>query len=139
MLDSSGMTLERVGEHGEFRSTSMTEAAESYKVDTFGRIFGISRQALVNDDLGAFTDVTRRLGAAAAAFEAQFLVNLLVSGSGFGPDMSDENPLFDVAHGNVNTITGAAPSETTLNAARLASRSKRLLGSLTRPQVIRAA
>ena len=30
----------------------------------------------MNDDLGAFTDLSRRLGQAAAAFEAQFLVDL---------------------------------------------------------------
>ena len=33
----------------------MAEAQESYKVDTFGRIVGFTRQAMVNDDLGAFT------------------------------------------------------------------------------------
>jgi hypothetical protein len=121
MLDSSGLTLEKVNEHGEFRSTTMTEAAESYRVDTFGRIFGISRQALVNDDLGAFADVTRRLGLAAASFEAQFLVDLLTVQSGVGPDMADDAPLFDASHGN-KSVAGAAPSETTLNDARLAMR-----------------
>jgi hypothetical protein len=121
MLDSSGLTLEKVNEAGEFKSGTMAEAGESYAVDSYGRIFGISRKALVNDDLGAFTDLTRRLGQAAAAFEAQFLVNLLIAQAGLGPDMSDTNPLFDVAHGNVSG-TGAAPSENTLSAARLAMR-----------------
>jgi hypothetical protein len=59
MLDSTGFALEKVNEHGEFRSGTLAEAAESYRLDTFGRIFGITRQALVNDDLGAFTDLTR--------------------------------------------------------------------------------
>jgi hypothetical protein len=121
MLDSTGLTLEKVNEAGEFKSGAIAEAGESYAVDSFGRIFAISRKALVNDDLGAFTDLTRRLGQAAAAFEAQFLVNLLIAQSGLGPDMSDENPLFDNAHGNV-AGTGAVPSETTLSAARLAMR-----------------
>ena len=116
------MTLEKVNEHGEFKSGTMAEAGESYAVDSFGRIFGITRKALVNDDLGAFTDLARRLGQAATAFEAQFLVNLLIAQCGPWPGHERRRePLFDAAHGNVSG-TGAAPSETTLSAARLAMR-----------------
>jgi hypothetical protein len=35
----------------------MAEAKESYAIDSYGRIFGITRKALINDDLGAFTDI----------------------------------------------------------------------------------
>ena len=122
MLDSSGMTLEKVTETGEFRRTDkMKDAEETYALDSYGTIFGISRKALVNDDLGAFTDMTRRLGQAAAHFEAQFLVNLLTQNAGLGPKMSDGANLFDVSHGNV-AGTGAAMSSDTLSAARLAMR-----------------
>lgn len=121
MLDASGFTLEKVNEAGEFKSGTMAEAGESYAVDSYGRIFGISRKALVNDDIGAFSDLARRLGQAAAGFEAQFLVNLLIANAGLGPVMSDGNELFDAAHGNVSG-SGAAPSELTLSAARLAMR-----------------
>jgi hypothetical protein len=127
MFDSTGVTLERVNQHGEFRSGTMAEGEETYKIDTFGRIFGITRQALVNDDVGAFTDLSRRLGQAASAFEAQFLVDLLVSQSGTGPNMKDGNPLFHSTHGNVATA-GAAPDETTLSAARLAMRKQTGIG-----------
>lgn len=120
-LDASGFKLEKVNEGGEFTMGTMEEAGESYAVDSYGKIFGISRKALVNDDLGAFADLSRRLGQAAGAFEAQFLVDLLVAQAGDGPNMSDGNPLFDTAHGNV-AGSGAAPSETTLSAARLAMR-----------------
>ena len=41
--------------------------------------------------------------------------------------MSDGQPLFDATHGNVSS-TGAAPSETTLSAARLAMRKQTGLG-----------
>jgi hypothetical protein len=121
MLDSSGLTLEKVNEHGEFRSGTMEEAEETYALDSFGRIFGITRKALVNDDVGAFADISRRLGQAAANFEAQALVNLLVSNAGLGPVMKDGQTLFHSTHKNVST-SGAAPSETTLSAARLAMR-----------------
>lgn len=120
-LDASGFKLEKVNESGEFHYGTMEEAGETYGVDSFGKIFGISRKALVNDDLGAFADLSRRLGQAASAFEAQFLVDLLVANNGVGPVMSDGANLFHAAHGNV-AGSGAAPSETTLSAARLAMR-----------------
>ena len=127
MLDSTGLSIEKVNEAGEFKSGTLAEGEETYKVDTFGRIIGISRQALVNDDVGAFTDLARRLGQAAASFEAQFLVDLLVSNSGLGPVMKDTVKLFDAAHGNVSG-SGAAPADATLTAARLAMRKQTGLG-----------
>jgi HK97 family phage prohead protease len=121
MLDSSGFTLDPVTETGEFNYGSMVDAEETYSLATFGKIFGISRQAIVNDDVAAFADIPRRLGQAAAAFEATQLVNLLTSGSGLGPLMKDGNRLFHSSHGNVSG-TGAAPSDTTLTAGLLAMR-----------------
>lgn len=120
-LDSSGLTLEKVNEHGEFRSGTLAESAESYALSTFGRIIGITRQALVNDDLGAFTDLSRRLGQAAASFESAFLVSVLVGSNGLGPVMSDGFGMFDLTHGNVSA-TGAPPDQNGLSAARLAMR-----------------
>jgi phage head maturation protease len=120
-LDSTGVLLEQVGEHGEFKSGSFIEGGETYKLATYGKIIGFSRQAIINDDLSAFSDVARRLGQQAAVFEATFLVNLLVANSGLGPVMADTKNVFDPAHGNL-AVSGAAPSDTTLTAARLAMR-----------------
>ncbi|MGH6866087.1 MAG: prohead protease/major capsid protein fusion protein [Methyloceanibacter sp.] len=121
VLDAGSFKLEKVNEHGEFKSGSFVESGEKYKLATYGKIFGITRQALVNDDLGALTDVPTKLGQQAAAFEAQYLVDLLASGNGFGPTFSDGEPLFDAAHGNL-APAGAAPDSTSLTAARLAQR-----------------
>ena len=41
---------------------------------------------------------------------------------GSGPIMKDTKALFHADHGNINAVTGTAPSETTLSAARLAMR-----------------
>ncbi|MCK1672720.1 HK97 family phage prohead protease [Bradyrhizobium sp. 150] len=121
MLDSSGMKLEKVNEHGEFKHDKFVEAGESYKLATYGKIISFSRQAMVNDDLGAFTDAARRLGLAAQAFEAEQLVALLEANAGVGPTMSDGKALHHVDHGNI-AAAGAAPDETTLSTARLAMR-----------------
>ncbi len=115
-------TLERVNEAGEFKSGTMAEAKETYAVESFGRIIGISYQAMVNDDLGAFTDLSARIGTAAAAFEADQLVKKLEA----NPAMSDGKTLFHADHGNISAnelIPFSAPFETTpLEAARLAMR-----------------
>lgn len=103
---SEGPRLERTNEASEFKSGTLVEAKESYSVATYGKIFSISRQALVNDDLGAFTDLSRRLGQAAAATEAQLLADLFAANSGAGPTMSDGQPLFSTAHKNVATVLG---------------------------------
>lgn len=127
---SEAPELLKVSEHGEFKAGSMAEAKESYKIDTFGRLFGISRQALVNDDLGAFSDLSRRFGQAAAEFEAAFLVDLVTKGSGNGPTMDDGKALFHADHGN-KAASGAALGETPLSDARLAMRlQKGLKGQL---------
>lgn len=120
--------LEKVLESGEFHHGSMAEASESYRLETFGRIFAISRQALVNDDLGAFTSLAARLGAAARAFEAGRLVTLLEA----NPNMSDGKTVFGSgggSHGNAQSSSSPGEGETALDAlladlaaARLAMR-----------------
>jgi phage major head subunit gpT-like protein len=119
-VDHSGFNLEAVSETGEYKYGSFIDSAESYAVSTFGKIFAISRKALVNDDLGGLGDVTQRLGLAAAEFERQFLVDLLTAQSGLGPNMSDGKKLFHTDHGNI--AAGAPPDISTLSAARLLMR-----------------
>ncbi|MEM0906906.1 MAG: prohead protease/major capsid protein fusion protein [Pseudomonadota bacterium] len=122
---SEAPRLEKVGEGGEFTSGTLAEAAETYKVATYGRIIGVTRQLLVNDDLGAFTDLARRMGQAAMATEAALLVDLVEGAAGFGPMMSDGTALFDAAHGNLAIAESQdAPSVATLSAARQAMRAQ---------------
>ncbi|MFN4141635.1 prohead protease/major capsid protein fusion protein [Aestuariivirga sp.] len=121
ILDHSGFELKKVNEAGEFTRGTMEEARSSYRLETFGRVFGISRQALVNDDLGAFDDMARKLGMAAANFEAQQMVDLLTDNSSLGPTMDDSVVLFHSSHGNVSA-SGAGPDVTTLSVARKAMR-----------------
>lgn len=119
-LDHSGFTLEKTNEAGEFKHGGFVDAQESYAIDTFGKINNMTRKLLVNDNIGALTDVARRMGMAAREFERKFLVNLLISNAGLGPVMSDTKKLFDAAHGNIGTA--GVPSETTLSEARLLMR-----------------
>ncbi len=115
--------LEKLNEHGEIKSGTMAEAKEAYRVETFAKKIGITRQVLVNDDLGAFADLARRMGQAAAETEAKTLVDLLESGGGNGPTMSDNKALFHADHGN-KAGSGGAIADATLSAGRLAMRTQ---------------
>ncbi len=111
--------LEKVLEGGEFRHGTIDEAAETYAVATFGKIIGISRQALVNDDLGAFTTVPAAMGTAALNFEAAQLVAKIED----NPIMSDGIAVFDEAgHGNDLPTNGAIA--TALSTLRTSMRRK---------------
>ena len=118
-------SLEKVSEAGEFQHGTIGEGQETYRIDTFGRIFGISRQAMVNDDMGAFKDIPQKMGIAARAFENDFLVNMLTA----NPAMSDGKAVFHADHGNLTALF-AAPNATSLSAARLAMRRMTSLGGM---------
>jgi hypothetical protein len=107
-----------VNQHGEFKRVDKSDVTpESYAVASYAGVFGITRQTLVNDDMGVFNDIAQQLSIQAAEFENQQLANLIVS----NPVMSDGNPLFSAAHGNL-AAAGGAIADTTLTAARLALR-----------------
>jgi hypothetical protein len=97
---SEAPALLQVNEHGEVKRGSMAESKTSYQLATFARIFGITRQALVNDDLGAFGDLAARFGRTSAEFIAAQLASKLAS----NPVMDyDSVALFHADHGNLGT------------------------------------
>lgn len=121
--------LERVNEHGEFKYGGMAESKETYKLESYGKIFALSRQSMVNDDLGAFTTMSERLGRAAAEFIAQNLVDLLTQSNGAGPTMSDNVALFHATHANLGTA--AAITVASLGTARQSMRLQKGLDKKT--------
>ncbi len=108
--------LKKVNEAGEFTHGTIEEGEETYRIDTFGRIINVSRQVLVNDDLGAFTDLPRRFGIAARNFENDFLAKMIET----NPAMSDGKAVFHADHKNLSAAV--LPNVTSLAAARLAMR-----------------
>lgn len=119
----SGPELLKVSEGGEFKSGTIEESAEAYSIDTFGRIFSISRQALINDDLGAFTQIPMKLGNAARAFEAKMLAEQVEA----NPVMSDGVAVFHEDHGNL-AASGGDVFFTNLSAMRVRMRRQKGLG-----------
>lgn len=112
------LMLQEVKESGEFKRVKMSEAAETWNIKTYGRIVAISRQAIINDDLGGFTRVAELFGMGAANMESDIMWALITG----NPTMADGKALF-IASGHSNLAgTGGAPSVTTLSAARAAMR-----------------
>lgn len=109
-----------VGENGEYQSGTLTETNEAVTCFTYGRILGISRQILINDDAGSFNDIATMAGRRAADFEnATFYTTCINAAAGLGPTMSASNggvAVYNAAH---NNITGAgAISNALLGSAR---------------------
>lgn len=119
---SDNIALDPVGENGEFTHASLDEASMPFlTVDTFGRIVMVTRKLLIQDKLGALSDISGKLGNAAREHENKSLINKLLENSGLGPTMDDGNPLFHADHGNLAATPGAI-SETSLSEGRLAMR-----------------
>lgn len=89
--------LVKVNESGEFKYATISESSESYRLLSYGRIFAVTRQLLVNDDLGAFDRIPRGWGSAAAALENEIVWALIIANG----NMADGNALFSVAHANL--------------------------------------
>lgn len=119
-----------VGENGEFKRGSTGEAAERFKLATYGRVLSISRQVLVNDDLNAFGDLPRLYGARARLLENQIVWGLIVNNA----KLSDGKALFHAAHGNL-AAAGAPLGIDSISAGRKAMRRQKALDGRTRINV----
>jgi hypothetical protein len=59
-----------VNQHGEFNRVDKSDMTpESYAIAAYAGVFGITRQTLVNDDMGVFNDIAQQLSIQAAEFE----------------------------------------------------------------------
>ncbi len=123
-LGGMGMLAEMT-ESGEFTATSRGEEGETLQLRTFGRRLDLTRKLIINDDLGLFADTTRALGEAAAATEAQLMVDLLL-----GTDkLSDGQRLFHASRSNI--VAPAGDVIEALTAGRLVLRKQTNLDGKT--------
>jgi hypothetical protein len=132
---SEAPKLLEVNEHGEIHHGTRGEAKEAYSIKTFARIFALSRNAVINDDLGAFSDFSRAAGRAAAETEADVLTALLTANAGAGVTLDDTKALFHTDHGNL-AASGTVIDVAALSAARLAMRSQTGLDGVTKVNAV---
>lgn len=120
---SSAPAFKKVREGQEFSYGGMTDGAEQYALATYGRIIPISRQAIINDDLGAFDRLPMMIGRQAATLENSTVYGILTANAA----MSDGTALFHADHGNL--MTGSAIDEANLILAETAMMEQTSLGA----------
>lgn len=112
--------LDEVKENGEYKYGKQTDRTEYIQLITYGKLFAITRQAIINDDLGAFTATPRLMGRAATGTVGDAVYNLLTTASGVGPTLNQDSlALFHSTHANYTASTGA-PAVSTLDVGRQA-------------------
>lgn len=118
--------LEKMTQSGEFKFDEMSDKGVSKAIATFGRKFGITRQALINDDIGILTKVPEAYVRAASRGINKLVYKML----GSNPTIYDGKSLFHADHGNLGTA--GVLSTTTLGELRkLMRKQKNLRGKET--------
>lgn len=120
--------LAKVNESGEFTRGTVTEGKETLRVLTYGKVIGITRQTIVNDDLGAFTRIPAGFGTSVATLESDLVWSIITTNAA----MADGVQLFHATHANLIASGGAAPSVTTLGATRTLMRKQKGLDATTK-------
>ncbi|MFS1525634.1 ClpP-like prohead protease/major capsid protein fusion protein [Microbulbifer sp. 2304DJ12-6] len=95
-------TLTKVAESAEFKYVTMGERAETAVLATYGKLFSITRQAIINDDLGVFTRIPMKMGRAAVRTVGDLVFGIFLN----NPAMADGKGLFHSAHNNIASAGG---------------------------------
>ena len=93
--------LPEVGEGEEYTYGTIGDEGAAVALATYGQLFSITRQAIINDDMHLLTQIPFKMGQAARATIAK-LVFALLTGNAVA---QDGKKLFDAAH--KNSLTGA--------------------------------
>ena len=124
---SEAGNLELVPEGGQFQQDFLGEASARTKVATYGKLFSLTRQAIINDDLGLFSKIATKYGSA-----AKRLVNKMVYAQLTGNvKMQDNIALFDTKHGNVAGTGEALSVKAIAKAITAMRRQKDITGEAT--------
>ena len=86
--------FQKVAPNGELKHGALSETSFSNKAETYGKIVGLTRQDIINDDLGALKDLPNQLGIDAA----------LTLNEVFWKEFMDNGSFF--SSGNKNYLTG---------------------------------
>jgi ATP-dependent protease ClpP protease subunit len=95
-------SLRQVREGAEYKYVTLGETGAQIALATYGELFSITRQAIINDDLHMLTDIPFKMGQAAKGTIGD-LVYAVLTGN---PQLNDGKALFHADHKNL--LTGAA-------------------------------
>ncbi|MDR9499965.1 MAG: Clp protease ClpP [Hydrogenovibrio sp.] len=92
-------SLREVRPGAEYKQATIGDRGEKIQLGTYGEIFTISRQAIINDDLDAFTRMPRKMGMAAKRTIGDLVFAMITA----NPKMSDGKALFHADHKNLGS------------------------------------
>ena len=102
---ASGGAFSKVAPTGELKHGTLSETSFTNKADTYGEMLGLTRQDIINDDLGALAAIPEELGLDAA----------MVFNQVFWKEFMDNSAFFK--NDNHNLLTSSALSIDNLGAA----------------------
>ncbi|EPJ3899101.1 Clp protease ClpP [Proteus mirabilis] len=111
-------SLRQVREGAEYKYVTLGDKGETIALATYGELFSITRQAIINDDMNMLTDVPMKFGRAAKATVGDLVYAVLIDNE----KMSDKKALFSTDHKNM--LTGGMDVET-ISAGRTAMRQQK--------------
>ncbi|MQU22145.1 Clp protease ClpP [Pseudomonas helleri] len=109
-------SLREVRPGAEYKHISVSDRAENIQLATYGEIFSITRQAIINDDMSVLKDVPMKMGMAAKATIGDLVYAVLTGLT----KMRDGKALFHADRKNLLTGAGSALSIESLSAAKQA-------------------
>ena len=113
--------LVQVAPDGEIKHGSLSEDGATNKLETYAKLFTLTRQMIYDDDLGAFLRVPAFMGARAARKVDQLFFARLTA----NPTQADGKALFHADHGNYSTGTSSALDLSSLKAGVAAFRKQK--------------
>jgi len=117
--------LQSIGENGEIKFGTFGEKKETAVLSSYGVGIGISRQMLVNDDLGAIDDVMADYGSMVSDFEEQTFYTFMASAT----LASDSTAVWHASHSNL-AGSGTAITVAALAAGKAAMRKQTTVDGL---------
>lgn len=125
--------LALIGENGEYQSGGMVDGKEVVKLASYGRMVSMTRQMIINDDLGAITRIPDAFGSSAANLESDLVWGIVSANLA----MADGVALFHANHKNL-AASGSAIGIASVSAGRAAMAQQKAIDGVT-PLSISAA
>ncbi len=122
-------SLRKVREGAEYKHVTLSDTGATIQLATYGELFAITRQAIINDDLDMLTRVPALFGAAARGTIGD-LVYAVLTGN---VKMPDNKTLFHADHNNLLAGAESAMGIKALSAAKTLMRGQRAAGADSKP------
>ncbi|MBX5082158.1 hypothetical protein HJB56_05070 [Rhizobium lentis] len=107
--------LKQVLEDGEIKYGTLTEGKETLQVLSYARAISVSRQLMINDDLGAIQDMLSSYGTTVALFE-----EITFYSSAFNAKLADGQTVFHASHNNLGAAAAIDVDPVSLGRAAMA-------------------